>query len=373
MRRKILVVLLVAALCAVSALGETTLCAVNVGKGDALIVRYDDYVCLIDTGKPYARGRILKALEEMGVTGLDAVFLTHVDSDHAGGLEWLSQSGISVGAWYASPFYFEYKESKHPLNKLGLEVSWLSAGDVVQICEGASFTVLAPLARDANEENDNSLVMLLETPDGRMLLTGDMELPEEALLLGSGAAVDCDILKVPNHGDGDACGNEFALRCGADIAVISTDSYEAPDTPDSRVLNALAAAGSSVYITQEHSAVIAVLSEGVASASYADWDAGGPYSVQLDVNADDEIMTITNTGMDEIDMENWYLYSERGDEMAVLHDLKLQAGASVRVGTLSSPEGGYDVLWNEKNVISNKKSDAMILYDDCGKQTARRD
>jgi hypothetical protein len=38
---------------------DVALFAVNVGKGDALILRVDGYACLIDAGRPYARGKVL--------------------------------------------------------------------------------------------------------------------------------------------------------------------------------------------------------------------------------------------------------------------------------------------------------------------------
>jgi serine/threonine protein kinase len=108
-----------------------------------------------------------------------------VDGDHIGGLTWLAQSGIEVGAWYASDFYFEYQEKKHPLSKLGVEVTWLHAGDILPAGDGTTLTVLAPLTKNEDDEDENSLVLMLNSPDGRVLLAGDMESSEEAELLAS--------------------------------------------------------------------------------------------------------------------------------------------------------------------------------------------
>ena len=73
--------------------------AVNVGKGDALILRADGSTGLIDTGKASALGRVVSALKRLGVERLDAVFITHTDDDHAGGLEWLAPlDALPVGA-----------------------------------------------------------------------------------------------------------------------------------------------------------------------------------------------------------------------------------------------------------------------------------
>ena len=66
------------------AFSEVSLFAVNVGKGDALLLRVGAWTGLIDTGKARAMGRVARALEMLGIEHLDAVFLTHTDKDHAG-------------------------------------------------------------------------------------------------------------------------------------------------------------------------------------------------------------------------------------------------------------------------------------------------
>ena len=140
--------------------------AVHVGKGDALLIGVDGEVCLIDTGYPNVRGRILTAMKYMGVSELSGVFITHTDKDHVGGLEWLSDSDIPVRAWYASAMYLDTSEKKHPLavaaSKRGMEAQWLKAGDRVPI-GSAVFNVLAPIEMANDKDDNNSLVMMLES------------------------------------------------------------------------------------------------------------------------------------------------------------------------------------------------------------------
>ena len=260
-----------------AARGEVELVAATVGKGDAIVVRAGEYVCLVDTGKAEAQEQLEQVLDQLGVKALDAVFITHTDRDHTGGLKWLRKSGIEIRAIYASRYFPESSEKKHPAvkaaKKLGLEVNWLGAGESVAMGDsGAVLQVLAPEIEIPDNEDDNSLVMMLDSPDGRVLLAGDMERAEEARLLASGADLRCDVLKVPNHADSDACGPGLIAACESAIAVISTDSAEKSDTPDPVVMKNLEKAGCAVFVTQNCSfGVRVVLSGGAARAEYVNW------------------------------------------------------------------------------------------------------
>ena len=250
-----------------TAQAQVELFAVNVGKGDALIVRAGDYTCLIDTGKEKAQEQLEVALKALGVEALDAVFITHTDKDHVGGLKWLRESDIEIRAIYASRYYPNTTEKKHPAvkaaKKLDLTVNWLGAGDSVPLGDsGAVFRVLAPAMEIPDDEDDNSLVMMLESPDGRILLTGDMEHVEEVALLSSGVDLRCDVLKVANHGDSDATSAALIAACAPSVALISTDSAEKPGTPDAGIVRNLQGIGCAVCVTQDASLGIRVTLDG---------------------------------------------------------------------------------------------------------------
>jgi len=359
---------------------SVTLFAVNVGKGDALVLRSGDWTGLIDAGKPWAMGRVRSVLKGLGVDRLDAVFLTHTDNDHAGGMEWLARSDIAVDAWYASALFTGVKAKKHPMAQAaairGQEVRWLRRGDTVALGDGgASLRVLAPASLYEDKDDNNSLVMLLESPQGRILLAGDMELPEEGELLSFGDDLSCDVLKVPNHGDDDTTSEEFARAASAQVALISTDGMEKPGTPDPNVVARLTAAGSRVAVTEDSGLGLWVtLADGEAAVSDVDFPEAmisGP--VVAGVDADDDRIAVGNSGDTAVDLGGFYLYSDRGDELyAFPAGTSLAPGESLIVGAADT-DGNYDLLWDEKKVVHKKKTDIITLYDPYGRVLDSRD
>ena len=346
--------------------------AANVGKGDALILKVDNWVGLIDTGRTKAMSRVKAALRAMNVTTLDAVFLTHTDNDHAGGLEWLAESDIPVGAWYASAMYTGVKKKKHPaVQAAGIrneDVRWLQRGDTVQLGDtGAVLNVLAPSQRFDDTDDNNSLVMMLETAQGRILLTGDMELPEESVLLKQGDDLSCVVLKVPKHADSDGTSDAFVRATHARLGIVSTDSLEKPGTPDPGVLSRLAAAGITTYVTQDAGLGIKVtLSGGQAFAQPVGIDAP-MYAVTItDVIPGEDLICLCGASTD-CDMTGWSLYSDQGKELYAFPDgFILPANANITVGTISSKDE-YDLFWNDKKVVHKSKTDNITLYDNWGR------
>ncbi|MBR4331388.1 MAG: MBL fold metallo-hydrolase [Clostridia bacterium] len=245
------------------ALGEETssadskalsLLVINVRKADALLLRCGDTAYLIDIGTEESYEQMVRVLRDEGITRLTGVIITHTDKDHAGGLMDLMGSDIEIENVYASEYFNKKKESKHPavkaLKGTGQEVIFLSAGDTLPL-DGGKLTVLGPLEWDEEKENNNSLVLLAEGGGGSILLTGDMELPEEESLLEAGMIPHADVLKVGNHGNGDATSEELIKAVSPSLAVISTNTEDKPDSPDSRVMKLLESSGAKVVVTQD--------------------------------------------------------------------------------------------------------------------------
>ncbi len=233
--------------------GSMSLLAINVRKADCLLLRSGESAYLIDTGRKKTADQVLKVLAENGVTRLTGIIVTHTDSDHVGGLASLMESDLTVENVYTSAYYVLEKKT-HPaekaLKKTGLTLQYLKSGDSLPL-DGGSLDVLGPLSENPTKENNNSVVLLATGGGGTMLLTGDMEFPEEAELLDSGLIPHADVLKVADHAEKDATSEALLQAVTPKVAVISTNTEDEPDTPASRVLKALARWNVTVYETQK--------------------------------------------------------------------------------------------------------------------------
>ena len=260
-----------------TAAAPVVMVCLNAGKADCILLQIENHYYLVDTGYKRSSELLLEMLEHEGVTRLSGVFLTHNHKDHYGGLTALVASSIPIDAFYAPEFCIDGTDSKHPMviaaAKRGQTVRFLKSGDSIKVSEESCFSILGPVALDANNENNNSLVMRLETSDGNILLTGDMKFEEEYQLISAGLLTRADVLKVSFHGDNTATSDSFLSIVKPRIGIISTSSKEEKDTPSKDTLYRLASVGCRVYVTQDaESAVRVELSDGNISVSMENWN-----------------------------------------------------------------------------------------------------
>jgi competence protein ComEC len=186
----------------------------NVGQGDSILLDAPaaDPV-LIDTGPPGAG--VAGRLRELGVESLEAVVISHDQSDHAGELGELLES-LPVGR-------VVYGQAGPRLRRLALA----SGSSPMRFVDGGELdlgalrlTALWPprelAAQRFEDPNLLSLVLLAEWRHFSMLLTGDTE--AEAAPIDPGPI---DVLKVAHHGSDDAGLDRLLDHAVPKLAVIS--------------------------------------------------------------------------------------------------------------------------------------------------------
>ncbi|MCL2866770.1 MAG: MBL fold metallo-hydrolase, partial [Clostridia bacterium] len=233
---------------------EASVIFINAGKADSTLLKIDGKFFLIDTGSPSSVPAILGVLSVMGADRISGLFLTHTDSDHIGGTEALCQA-YPVDKLYSANISKRNKKDENRIERLARVLSLshvkLDAGDHINIGGGMAFQVLAPLVYNEEDDNDNSLVLLIQIHGKRFLFTGDMMFAEEESLLAEGTELAAHVLKVGYHGNPDATSLPFAQAVSAEYAVISTDTAEAPQSANERVMDNLFPA--QVLITERFS------------------------------------------------------------------------------------------------------------------------
>lgn len=247
----------------------------DVGQGDAFIIRSQGSTVLVDTGN---QERLLReALARQGVFQLDAVIVSHADDDHCGSLASL---GGSVGIKRvllandalncACDACSKLRVSAHEL--VGKpSVEGLSVGDVLQV---GVFDLTVVWPREFSEEGSNadSVCLLVQADtntdgvgDWTTLFTGDAEHEELSTLIDSGVLGSVDVLKVGHHGSKNALIPEVAEALSPSIALVSVGAQNRYGHPAEVTLDMLEGVGANVWRSDQAGDVSCKFtSEGIA-------------------------------------------------------------------------------------------------------------
>lgn len=345
---------------------------INVGRADANLLTVDGRHYLIDTGEDISSPALLRALAAKGVDRLSGVFLTHTHSDHIGGMQAVA-ARYEVDMLYAAALSENKKNGENKIDLLSQSLSVplrrLRAGDTVQLTDTVSLAVLGPLVFNTEDDNDNSLVMMLSVNGRKVLFTGDMQFAEEQTLLAQGVDLAADVLKVGNHGNPDATSNAFGQAVSPMLAFIPTDTSEDTNSANERVIAALGDA--QVYVTQDSTCgyCLTIAPDGsmqVEDVAVQDTAQSTVSIVSVDKQA--QLVTLQNSG-EAVSLAGYLLFSERGGECFVFpQDAQIQQGETLTVGCLG---GTGDYAFGEDQVWSKKKDDPAALYNERGQQISR--
>lgn len=189
--------------------GRLTCSFLSMGHGAAVLLELPGGEKLLyDAGRfgapENANRSISGALWSKGITHLDAVVLSHCDSDHYNAIPELLER-FSVGVVYVSPVMFEDMNSgldvlRAAIDRYKVPIRVLRAGERLAVGGGCRVEVLHPPRNGIlGSANANSLVLCAEYAGRRILLPGDLEPPGFEDLLAE-SPLHSDVLLVPHHG-----------------------------------------------------------------------------------------------------------------------------------------------------------------------------
>ncbi|HEY4226301.1 MAG TPA: ComEC/Rec2 family competence protein [Pseudolysinimonas sp.] len=220
---------------------EFALC--DIGQGDATVIRSQGMIALDDTGPDPAR--LQHCLDELGITHIDLLVLTHYDLDHVGGVS--AVYGKVDRALIGPPSDPGDQRIANDLRANGAEVDQVTRGETGMLGE-LRWDVLWPPPRGVEPGNPAS-VTLQVTPAGQCLhgclsgiLLGDLGEESQARLLGTGQVRPVDVVKVAHHGSADQSARLYeALH--ATVGLIGVGAGNDYGHPTAKLLGILAAVG----------------------------------------------------------------------------------------------------------------------------------
>lgn len=203
---------------------------INVGSADACYIKCGDNNILIDSGTSLSSDKLCAYLRRNGCTHLDAIIVSHPDSDHIGGIpSVIDEFGTDV--IYESnlnedliPETVEYSNYQNSIleNNIRVIIPEIQSSETIG---DIKLNFISP-SKIYSSKNDNSLVIKLEFKEISALFTGDISKEVEEDLINSNIELKSDILKVPHHGSKTSSTEEFLQSVSPKISVVCVGSSD---------------------------------------------------------------------------------------------------------------------------------------------------
>ncbi len=198
----------------------------DIGQGDAILIRGGGQTVLVDTGDIETRDKLVAYIKKEGITAIDTVIITHPHADHLGGMlgvlenfkvKQIYDSGQTGTTALYRKYLSEVQKQKIPFNLV-------KAGDEISITNEIKLKFLAPSKPFITESamNNNSIVAKLTYNQFSMLLTGDAEKESEKNMVKNyPKELKSTVLKAGHHGSNTSSSSGFLKAVAPEAVIIS--------------------------------------------------------------------------------------------------------------------------------------------------------
>lgn len=212
----------------------------DVGQGDALVLKSNQEIAVIDVGrKPEP---LKRCLEQLNISHIDLLVLTHFDKDHVGGLD--AVMGKVDTAIVGKPENAEDQGLLRELSRTGTTLHRGAQGISGTLGE-ARWQVLWPDSQHPTMElgNPGSVTLLVAFPTFRALFLGDLGREAQLALMASVDFPVVEVIKVAHHGSADQSSTLYETVHPV-IGLISVGTDNDYGHPRSEILDLLSEVGS---------------------------------------------------------------------------------------------------------------------------------
>jgi competence protein ComEC len=237
----------------------------SVGHGESIVLELPDgRTVLYDAGRMSSPTSCCRSISgylwSRGLTHIDAVVLSHADTDHYNALPELLER-FSMGAVYVSPVMFDDMNPsllclREAIVRAKVPIRELCSGNRLSSGPGCSLAILHPPPHGLpSTSNANSIVVSLEYEGRRIILPADLQSPGLDDVLAE-LPLHSDMLLVPHHGSRSSLPAKLAAWSTPTWAVISADHRY-----DTSTVEAIYAKQGRVLHTADTGAVMARVDE----------------------------------------------------------------------------------------------------------------
>ena len=239
---------------------------IDVGQGDSTLIRVSNKTILIDGGgssygETFDVGEqtLFPYLLDRGINTIDYVIVSHFDSDHCQGLNFIMENMKVKNAIISSlgQESNEYDIFLSLAKKQNTNLVYVKMGDIIKIGD-CTIKILFPDNEPItdNEKNNNAIVFKFLWKNISILFTGDIEEKAENKILSlysdNLGELKSTILKVAHHGSKTSTTKAFLEAVKPQIALIGVGEDNNFGHPNSGVIERLESIGCEIYRTDKY-------------------------------------------------------------------------------------------------------------------------
>lgn len=242
---------------------------IDVGQGNAVLIRNNGTNTLVDTGLEKAYSQLDSYLSKQGIKKIHNLVITHPDADHMGGAD-LVIDDYNVNKFYSCNYKAttnEYKEMMNALKRNGITPKYVTEGQKIGMGTEITATVLSPeKGVSYSDPNSASVVLRITKNKKKFLLMGDATAKIENRI-NSDYNVKTDMLLVSHHGSDSSNGVAFIKEASPKYAAISVGKDNSYGHPDGNVLRRLETYSDKVLRTDLNGNITFKIVDGVLKAT----------------------------------------------------------------------------------------------------------
>ncbi len=241
----------------------------SVGQGESMLLQNNGgQAILIDGGGFYSdrfdvgERLLAPALGRLGVTGFNAVVLTHDDLDHRKGLVFVLEHFPVEEFWIGNSFSELHYSLQNVLLKKEIPVKVIPPGwNEIPFWASGELNIFNGTTAESNKNNSSLVIHLNHQRDESLLLTGDLEESGVLNLLAAGLPGTASLLKLPHHGSRFSAADRLIDQLVPEVCLVSSGYQNRYHLPARQVVDYLQERNIPLYRTDLSGTLQAQLSE----------------------------------------------------------------------------------------------------------------